>query len=616
MAIVDGEEVYSISNTAFDPTAQYYFQASSINTLEEYFCNLRNIYDLPSGRKDKFLMLPVDEEMFEINADTRTITVPPTYRKAGIGVQGDTIAETLLFKVNRFFDTMDFNNCEIFIQWEGPAAPGQDPVQYVYPVDLIDIETYAHEGKMVFGWQLTDNITATSGNIKFAVRFIKLNESDNIIYSFSTLTAQAVINPGLDFDFNAVRHDDMASNLFSQAVENSEASVGAPAATPIYVKVNGQEQPVTLYLAELTGDANTGKYEGKIRYSVAVEDFGDVTYKWYHKTSANSARRFLGVEGQNSVAPAHYTITREMVKTNDTTFNPSKNYWVKKDTAPNGYEYYFDGADKAVMSNLYERCSVLTIKGTLDDIAEDGKSPVTGIYYVEATNRKGLREKTARSTPAVTCPAPVDPVITTKLPASTIITAASGVAPLTVGYTVEANAVPNVAWAYSSDKKNWSEPVDDNGNPLSTGASFSAADVGYYKATVNSVMNLGRATADGGMVKVTNAPIAPQFAVGYRDEDANRVVQISTDKKITIQRAENDINSGELYSEYVDYEWYGNADGQIDEDKYTLYIVTQEPELPLAADYNGPTQLICKAVNHLSGQAKKSAKSCLFVIID
>lgn len=614
--VVDGKDVYTLAEGRFDPAVQYYFLASSITTLEEYFCNLKNIYELPTGRKDKFLMLPVDEEMFEINADTRVITVPPTYRKAGIGVQGDTIAETLLFKVNRFFDTMDFNNCEIFIQWEGPAAPGQAPVQYVYPVDLVDIETYAEEGKMVFGWRLTDNITATSGNIKFSVRFIKLNESDKVVYSFSTLTAQAVINPGLDFDLNAARQDDMASDLFSQVVENSEASIGVPAATPIYVN----EEPATLFLAELAGDANVGKYEGGIEYSVAVEDFGDITYKWYHKASVDSARRFLGVEGQASVAPAHYTIMKDMRKTTDTSFKANKNYWVQNDQAPTGYSYYIDGAEKAVMANLYERYSVLTIKGTLDDIAEDGASPVTGIYYVEAVNRKGLREKTARSTPAVTCPAPTAPVITQDLPVSGVMTVApnapEGTAPsaaLEVKFTVDTHAKSNVVWKYSADKNTWSTVSG------STGASVTVDDVGYYQAYVNGILNLGRATTASKIMKVTNLPAKPVFAAGYADNDANRVVSITNDKAVTISRKAGDIGDGELYSESVVYRWYGNIDnGQeiTDEDKYVLYMETTEPTIPLTTDYNGPRQLICKAVNTLSNKSAISDKSCLFVIIN
>ena len=83
-----------------------------IETLEQYFFHIKSLSELDK----KYIVLPLDEEVFEINANTRQITVPPTFKKHGIGVQGDQVAEIVYFKIDRFFDAMDLNNTEIYIQ--------------------------------------------------------------------------------------------------------------------------------------------------------------------------------------------------------------------------------------------------------------------------------------------------------------------------------------------------------------------------------------------------------------------------------------------------------------------------------------------------------------------
>jgi hypothetical protein len=96
---------------------------------------------------------------------------------------------------------MDLNTCDIFIQWElpkGTVAAGQ-PTKYISPAYVKDIES--KPGKLIFGWILTDEITALAGNLKFSVRFFKWDDADAaeagagkaLAYSFSTLTATVTI---------------------------------------------------------------------------------------------------------------------------------------------------------------------------------------------------------------------------------------------------------------------------------------------------------------------------------------------------------------------------------------------------------------------------------------
>ena len=53
-----------------------------ISTLNDYFCNIIEL----SGINLQYVVLPLDEEIFEINANARTITVPAGFKKNGVGV--------------------------------------------------------------------------------------------------------------------------------------------------------------------------------------------------------------------------------------------------------------------------------------------------------------------------------------------------------------------------------------------------------------------------------------------------------------------------------------------------------------------------------------------------
>ena len=71
-------------------------------SLEQYFTRLGTLISNVDN-PIKYLMLPLDEDPLEVDANTRTITVPANFKKSGVGVQGDIIAETLFLRIDRFF---------------------------------------------------------------------------------------------------------------------------------------------------------------------------------------------------------------------------------------------------------------------------------------------------------------------------------------------------------------------------------------------------------------------------------------------------------------------------------------------------------------------------------
>ena len=197
------------------------FKDVNISTLEEYFYYLPELIKLTGNGNDdpdkphqyyetygrRYTMLPLDEEYFSIDANTRVITVPDSFKKNGIAVQGDQVAEVVYFKIARYFDYMDLNNAYIIIQWEvnGGATGGETNGKSGTSMEWVrDIES--EPDYLIFGWALNSDITQYPGTLKFSVRFVTVNApgtndeiaDGSIEYSFSTLDAQATINKAIN----------------------------------------------------------------------------------------------------------------------------------------------------------------------------------------------------------------------------------------------------------------------------------------------------------------------------------------------------------------------------------------------------------------------------------
>ena len=133
-----------------------------INNLESFFGNIDNIKKLNDL---KFFRLPLDEPMFEIDANTRVISIPSHFKTNGLSVCGDNRAEMIFFSIDRFFDLIDFNNAKIFINWKLGANSGRiEKLEQFMSTDIIP-------GKVVFGWPVENIVTKKSGALSFAVEF-------------------------------------------------------------------------------------------------------------------------------------------------------------------------------------------------------------------------------------------------------------------------------------------------------------------------------------------------------------------------------------------------------------------------------------------------------------
>lgn len=274
--------------------------AVQIDNLESFFGNIQEIAKLDT----KFLRLPLDEPLFEIDANSRKITIPSDFASNGLSVQGDHLAETVYFSIDRYFDYMDLNNCQIRINWKMGEASGQS-VNFSKSLD-------ADPGKIIFGWPVAKELTGKSGSLSFAVEFYT-EDRDTITYSLNTLISTITIKEGLVLvSPEVINVNDSILNMLQNSafgegdakvedikwitgglVENPKDTV---ALTQINLMGNATEgvdgvitlksNPITLYARASAGDAEV-RYTGQVPDG-AVEP-ADI-YVLVSKTDADGSR--------------------------------------------------------------------------------------------------------------------------------------------------------------------------------------------------------------------------------------------------------------------------------------------------------------------------------------
>lgn len=346
-----------------------------ISSLDEYFACFKTLAEADQI----YTILPMDEPTFDIDANSREIIVPPEFKRNGISVQGDQIAEIIYFTIDRYFDTTDLydDDIHIVIQWE-TAINGKTSDKGISLAILKDVVRFKDEGKMLIGWAINNKITAQPGTVKFAVRFYRIQDNE-LTFSLSTLTQTAIINPGLDYSLDTTNniflgvetcHEDaqIVKNRFKDSVYNEGADA---ASAPYFIKDLAPENvPQTedgIYLVDLNAENTYG-----FTVKASSNDGGFISYEWYHTPIGGTPN----------------SITGEFVylPTTDTEFNNSKVYYEKKTVNGNeGYVPYAHsfGAEWPDIV-LYEQLSGYNATST-------------GDYYVTAKNRKGVMSATLNS---------------------------------------------------------------------------------------------------------------------------------------------------------------------------------------------------------------------------
>ena len=649
--------------------AGLYVAVDPITSLEQYFKWLPTLVDIGSGSDldgklyrgyqnlhsegRRYTMLPLKtedqsiiygEEFFEIDANSRLITVPTNFKSNGIAVQGDELAEVIYFRVDRFFDATDLDTCEIFIQWENGSDSG------ISRPWVIDAES--ESGKIIFGWALSSDITKNRGTLKFLVRFIQRNGSD-IRYSWSTLTQTAVVKEALQL----VITDDVLAQMADTAIDDSiRARITGShtqltgidmAKAPVYV-INLTEfadlDDNAEYDESLAADESVHNNFKKYKETKALEveassvDGGSISYIWKYTDKDGVAQDSVNCGASGDISDCEVKI--EFRATTDTAAE-----------AKNGKKLYFE---EAVVEDpithqkvtVYNSISVATLdEEALQNKINAGKVLEkiavcivnrVGTYVATATNRKSSTNDSSLKSVACVVPMPSEPVIdNTSLENDSKILGnfvadedheTGSVVSLKVNVTnEEENGTRKGILSYKWFFKN--EEADSWGGPIDTGTLASDATEiiyavtntqealanhklveGFYKVEVNNHKNGADVIKDSVVCRVSYAPEEPVIKYPVKREtdpgsNLNEVYYLIDDA----WAAKWNITDG------FTYQWFLSVNDTFDdnEDTPVTDVLTQSKNnLTIAcpvANITRTGRYYCKIGNIKNGEVKTKA---------
>lgn len=250
--------------------------AVAFSNIQHYLSYIQELMDIDK----KYLLLPLDEAPFEINANTREIKIPPEFAKCS-GVQTDNYAEIITFTIDRYFDYKDLLNATIAVQWVNANNEAGISI-----IDLIDKETLGSENKIRFGWPLVGEMTAAAGSLKFAVRFFtqQVDESGKkqFSYIFNTTPASIPIKSTLNVDFdgeNVIKKDD-DFNVFKTFVTNS---MNPSYAIPTAVQFTSDDASIPSMNLPESADIDIDTDDLTLFAYAITKDLNPIVYEWYRK---------------------------------------------------------------------------------------------------------------------------------------------------------------------------------------------------------------------------------------------------------------------------------------------------------------------------------------------
>lgn len=353
----------------FDEIREKSNGAIDINNVEGFFGNIIEI----SALDKKYLRLPLDEPMFEIDANTRKIEVPNEFKSNGLSVQGDHLAETVYFVIDRYFDYMDLSNTDVTINWKMGAETGKTD-KFTMSADVIP-------GSIVFGWPVNNVVTQKSGALTFAVEFTRKDNQGNVLYDFNTLAASINIKDGLvigDVEVVSLDNDILAALANSQFGEG-EAAVG----DVIWLTGNGnglvrnlasgEEFIAAPFSAEINLDTNIVAGEP----SSAIVDLYAQGY-----VDSSSEVAYTSMTG-DAIVPAMLKMARELIPAGDS-LDENKQYFSEEgelvdpeeyvgqlymsESLPEGVKYYVSAGESNPPAYVLASEEQIAAWGTLDEV--------------------------------------------------------------------------------------------------------------------------------------------------------------------------------------------------------------------------------------------------------
>ena len=183
--------------------------------------------------------------VYSIDLNTRQIDAPEY-----LSVENDHQAETIYFKINRYFGHIDLSNMVFMIQYKNARLEC-----YNYLVPYIDI---AYEnGYIYFPWCIESPATRFAGKVTYALKIFYVNpNSGRLVFELNTLPATGLIKNGWGnnsgagkIDYSALTIDNTYFSLIEgikNVVQNGVLSVQWVDADPIIRDVPATEEELNI----------------------------------------------------------------------------------------------------------------------------------------------------------------------------------------------------------------------------------------------------------------------------------------------------------------------------------------------------------------------------------
>lgn len=262
-----------------------------ITTLREYIEQLNKLVGVQG--KYQYLRMP-NEPVFVVDDTTREIVVPDVFRKNGLGVAGDHKAETIWFKMGRYFDGMDLNhfrgdNVEdgvCLIHWKRRGLQGDSRLSKAIAFTAYSKDQDSEEGDTIyFGWNITDEVTEVEGTIDFAVRFVQINEDHTIRYALSTRSNYCDIKSALELpngkDFASIDIEDVEDEILHRSLYSGIVNTVASSLPRITDDLDALSD-----LVEMTENDETFKALD-LTITAHSDDNGTISYEWREQDSSD-----------------------------------------------------------------------------------------------------------------------------------------------------------------------------------------------------------------------------------------------------------------------------------------------------------------------------------------
>lgn len=326
MKVVISDAKKTDYESLFSQLHDMYPEAGTVDSLPTYYRAINALVSNGTHPLNKFFRLPLEEPYFEVDMDTRTITVPSEFTNYGLGVSGDANAEMVFFQVPRFYDNVDLyalvqetgaSGC--WVQWQNTVSKQSGNSKVIF-TDAAEADVLIDKNNpalgtvkteiMYLGWLITEDMTVSAGSLEFSLRFFK-TENGKITYSISTQKASCPIKTTLNLDVLDASAEDMTDIVYTRPLYSGVINSMAGASARILTNLDDSHtynletegsvwesyyDPEDATITERYGDT----YKNGVRvFTIVAEspDGGDIVYRWY-----NGAEMIPGAEDASYAA--------------------------------------------------------------------------------------------------------------------------------------------------------------------------------------------------------------------------------------------------------------------------------------------------------------------------